>query len=80
MVFTVEVNVVILPANEDEVVTAVLLVSVIDAARDELALVIPLDKVSILSAADELFVVTVPCNVVIELAIDELLAVSELCN
>lgn len=57
---TVVDNAVILPASEDDVVTAVEFVVVIDAAREELVPVIVLDNVSILSAAEELFVVTVP--------------------
>ncbi len=75
--FTVEFSDVILPANEDDVVAAVLLVSVIDAAKEELAVLMPLDKVSNRNAADELLVVTVPCRVVIELAKDELLAFTD---
>lgn len=49
----------ILPANDDDALTKVVLAVDIDAARDELFVVIALDNVSIFNAADELFVVTV---------------------
>lgn len=52
-------NTSILPANEDDAFTKVVLTVDIDAAKEELLFVIELDSVSILRAADELFVVTV---------------------
>lgn len=52
----------ILPANEDDAFTNVVLAVDIDAAKEELFVVIALDKVSIFSAAEELFVVTVVDN------------------
>lgn len=63
---TLESIVVILPASEELVVTAVLFVVVILAAREELLLFIVLDRPSIFKAADALLVVTVELSEVIE--------------
>ena len=58
-VFTVEVNVSILPANEDEKVVEVLPTVVIEAASDELFVFTALVRLFIDVAADELLVVIV---------------------
>jgi hypothetical protein len=66
-----ELNVVILPARDEDVVVAVLFVVVILAASEELFVVILLASPSILNAALELFVVTVELRDVIEEFKDE---------
>ncbi len=61
-------NVVIREANDEEFVVAVELVVVIDAAKDELALVVALCKPFMRVAAELLFVVIVAaCEVMLEL-------------